>query len=153
MMPMPASAAAMQIQVRSPTRSRISSQPSRPAKNGAAAWMNRMLATVVYSSAKMKQLDAVAKQQADDDAGPAQVAKRLDHFGRDGGWRHRSGARGRRSRNARTAWSPASVSTMRPSRPPVLQTTAAAATRARRCGDAIAAMTAEDIADELGMVS
>ena len=62
MRPMPLSTTAMQIQERRPTGSRISSQPSRPAKNGAAAWMNMMLATVVYSSAKMKQLDATGAE-------------------------------------------------------------------------------------------
>ena len=80
MMPMPPSTTAMQIQVRRPTGSRISSQPSRPAKNGAAAWMNMMLATVVYSSAKMKQLEAVAKQQATTIPAQPKIAKRLDHM-------------------------------------------------------------------------
>ena len=54
----------MAIHVAVLTRSPNNIQASRAANSGAAAWVSRMLATVVYCSATMKQDDASPKQIA-----------------------------------------------------------------------------------------
>ena len=64
MMATPPITAAMAAQVAALMRSPNIIQARRPANSGAAAWVSRMLATVVYCSATTKQDDATPKQTA-----------------------------------------------------------------------------------------
>ena len=64
MMATPPITAAMAAHVAAFTRSPNTIQARRPANSGAAAWVSRMLATVVYCSATTKQDDATPKHTA-----------------------------------------------------------------------------------------
>ena len=124
----PARAAAMASHVRSATRSPMVAQPSRPAMNGPVLRMMSTLATDVCDRARMKAVEATAKQHAMARPG-SPIARNV--AGIRVRWRTASTASmkdaAKTPRQNTVVHGP--VSTRRANSPPPLQRTAAMATR------------------------
>ena len=80
--PTPKMTTAMARAVAGVTRSRSTTHDRSAANSGAAAWISRILATVVCCSATTKDDDAVPKQSSDADPRPAHVAEQLHRAAR-----------------------------------------------------------------------
>src|SRR6185503_9022521 len=145
------SAAAMAIQLRRCTRSPIQAQPRSAAMKGEVLWMTRVFATVVRATALMKQVEAMAKQSAI--ATPGQPMPRICGQAEPRSWMKMTTSRKAAVKMERqNTVVQGSVSTSRASSPPVLQHSAAAATRTTPRERSAAEAAVEDMPPILGVL-